>query len=71
VSRFSASTALVSWLAFGKFNLFIVSLLLSVNVLIGALTGRLVHPRAPVLLTESGPLGIFNLSYVNLFMLLI
>ena len=27
------------------------------NKAFGALTGRLVHPTAPVLLTKSGPLG--------------
>ncbi|CDF41205.1 unnamed protein product [Chondrus crispus] len=30
---------------------------MSVHHQFGALTGRLVHPTAPVLLTKSGPLG--------------
>ena len=29
----------------------------SLASVLGALTGRLVHPTAPVLLTKSGPLG--------------
>ncbi len=30
---------------------------ISLASVLGALTGRLVHPTAPVLLTKSGPLG--------------